>query len=423
MSVFTNLFRKLTDAYTKNPNSNVGKLIVIMSEGIDDLNDTLKTVEAWRDINQAQGTTLDLIGENVGQERGQANDEIMRILIRARVARNLSDGTFDGVIKALAVTLNTTSENIKIQELYDDIDAPEPAAIAITGLPLDVLNASGLSAGQFGLITQRVIAAGTRVAVIELEGTFSFASGEMVEGGTATSNFVGKVPNETDVNPHIFMAVGNGTGLYTPTSFIYTPSITDHLNISTLNGGVYSAGASSDGKQPQHLFSFNLIEHVERNYGPIPAATTADKVAWLKANINKLTGNWWGFGTSPSGNRANLVAWTPSNAQAFPRNEWRVAEKMTTTAGTPTKLSYVLGDVTEPLWHSNPANAIDSNGFVHFLAYAEPSNGTVSSVINTDYVELIVEMKPSPEGFANIAGTTGGTLSGLLVNDDIDLPI
>lgn len=187
MGVFTTLFRKLTDAYTKNPNSNVGKLIVIMSEGIDDLNDTLKTVEAWRDINQAEGTTLDLIGENVGQARGQANDEIMRILIRARVARNLSDGTFDGVIKALAVTLNTTTENIKIQELYDDIDSPEPAAIAITGLPLDVLNASGLSAGQFGLITQRVIAAGTRVAVIELAGTFSFASGMSVE--TSTEGF------------------------------------------------------------------------------------------------------------------------------------------------------------------------------------------------------------------------------------------
>lgn len=187
MSVFLDLFRKLTDAYTKNPNSNVGKLLVIMSEGIDDVKDTLNRIESWRDINQAEGTTLDLIGENVGQPRGQATDEVMRILVRARVARNLSDGTFDGVIKALAVTLNTTPDKIKIKELYDDIDSPEPAAIAITGLPLDVLNESGLSANQFGLITQRVIAAGTRVAVIELAGTFSFAAGTTIE--TSTEGF------------------------------------------------------------------------------------------------------------------------------------------------------------------------------------------------------------------------------------------
>ncbi len=35
---------------------------------------------------------------------------------------------------------------------------------------------------------------------------------------------------------------------------------------------------------------------------------------------------------------------------------------------------------------------IDSNGFTHFLAYAEASDGTTASVINTDYVELNVEL-------------------------------
>lgn len=177
MSVFNDLFRKLTDAYTKNPNSNIGKLLVIVSDQLDDVRNTLDRVEQWRDIDKAKGTTLDLIGENVGQTRGLATDEIMRILIRARVARNLSDGTFNGIISALAVTLNTTPDKIKIKELYDDIDDPEPAAIAITGLPLDVLNQSGLSATQFGKITQRVMPGGVRVAVIELAGTFSFASG------------------------------------------------------------------------------------------------------------------------------------------------------------------------------------------------------------------------------------------------------
>lgn len=187
MSVFNDLIRKLADAYTKERSSNIGKLFVILSEQIDDVRDTLTRIEEWRDIDKAEGTTLDLIGENVGQTRGLATDEIMRILIRARVARNLSDGTFNGIISALSVTLNTTPDKIKIKELYDDIDDPEPAAIAITGLPLDVLNNSGLSATQFGLITQKVLPGGVRVAVIELAGTFSFASGSTVE--TSTEGF------------------------------------------------------------------------------------------------------------------------------------------------------------------------------------------------------------------------------------------
>ena len=36
----------------------------------------------------------------------------------------------------------------------------------------------------------------------------------------------------------------------------------------------------------------------------------------------------------------------------------------------------------------------DANGFAHFLAYAEPSDGIVPSLLNTDYVSLEIELKP-----------------------------
>lgn len=170
------MMRSLTESYTKNPNSNVGKLILLVSGQIEDLDETLKKVETWRDINQAEGETLDLIAANVGQLRGLATDEVLRILIRARVARNVSDGTMDGVINSLAVTLNTTPDKFGIKELYNDSLTPEPAAIVITGLPIEVINQSGMSAVQFGKITQRVVASGVRVAAIDLSGTFSFSS-------------------------------------------------------------------------------------------------------------------------------------------------------------------------------------------------------------------------------------------------------
>lgn len=410
MSVFNDLFRKLTDAYTKNPDSNIGKLVVILSEQIDEVRGTLNKIEEWRDIDKAQGTTLDLIGENVGQTRGLATDEIMRILIRARVARNLSDGTFNGIIKALAVTLNTTSDRIKIKELYDDIDDPEPAAIAITGLPLDVLNNSGLSATQFGLITQRVLPGGVRVAVIELAGTFSFASDpDHIVKGRSVSNFKSKIAGSGDLNPHVLKAIGNGTGLPAPTSYTFEVTTADYSRTASIDGQTYRSGATTDTKQTSHLFVFKVIDHVERLYGPIPGATLADRVAWLKANISNFTVTWRGFGTYSGGGRANMTRW---NAET---NAWLsiAVTNAFHTSTSPQSLTF------QPA----VANSIDANGFIYVAVYSEPATATVAAYLETDYVELVMTVGTETEGFADIAGTTGGTLSGLLVNDTTELPI
>ena len=40
-------------------------------------------------------------------------------------------------------------------------------------------------------------------------------------------------------------------------------------------------------------------------------------------------------------------------------------------------------------------NYIGTDGFIHFLAFAQASDGTTPSTINTDYVELIVDLDTS----------------------------
>lgn len=173
MSIFTSMIQRLTDIFTKKEDSNIGKLMLIISTQIDSLNETFLKIESWRDIDQAEGTTLDLEGSNVGQKRGQVSDEIMRVLIKARIARNNSDGTINKMIDALARSLNTTPDKVKIKALYDQ---GEPAAIMIEGVPIDALNAVGMTAGQLGFIAQKIVGAGVRVASIDLTGTFSFSS-------------------------------------------------------------------------------------------------------------------------------------------------------------------------------------------------------------------------------------------------------
>ena len=174
MSVFQAMFRRLTDTYTKNENSNIGKVLLLLSEQIDDLNESFIAIENYRDLNQATGSTLDLIGKAIGQPRGKATDEVYRILLRARIARNASDGTTDKIINALALALNTDPSDIRISELTDG-GVYEPATVGLVNLPIEALLGAGMTATQFGILLQRVVAAGVRVASVDLTGSFQLS--------------------------------------------------------------------------------------------------------------------------------------------------------------------------------------------------------------------------------------------------------
>lgn len=174
MSVFQDMFRRLTDTYTKNEDSNIGKVLLLLSEQIDDLNESFVAIENYRDLNQASGTTLDLIGKAIGQPRGKATDEVYRILLRARIARNASDGTTNKIINALALALNTDPSDIRISELTDG-GVYEPATVGLVNLPIEALLGAGMTATQFGILLQRVVAAGVRVASVDLTGSFQLS--------------------------------------------------------------------------------------------------------------------------------------------------------------------------------------------------------------------------------------------------------
>ena len=174
MGVLERMLKRITDNYSKDPDSNVGKLLNITAKEIEDLRGTLDKIDDYRDIDKAEGETLDRIGYNVQQWRGQATDPVYRILIKSRIARNLSDGSINTVIETLAITLDTKKEEIEVRELWDDPSAPEPAAIFIS-VPTQRLNEIGFSLTQFGRLCNRIVAAGVKADVL-LQGTFQFSS-------------------------------------------------------------------------------------------------------------------------------------------------------------------------------------------------------------------------------------------------------
>jgi len=105
MSLFNEMISKLTDLFTKNEKSNIGKIIRIVSDELTAVQTALETTEEWRDIDKAEGTTLDLIGENIGQPRSKTNDEEFRLLIKTKIFSNLSIGDIDSVNQLLRIHL------------------------------------------------------------------------------------------------------------------------------------------------------------------------------------------------------------------------------------------------------------------------------------------------------------------------------
>lgn len=213
--------------------------------------------------------------------------------------------------------------------------------------------------------------------MIDRESLISHVMGNSITD-QSNANFIGKVSGSTTANPHISRFDANSQ-LNSPMDYLEITQ-NDYNKILALDGISYSVTTSIANIRPQHKFSFNLIEHVQRTYGTIPGVTTADKVAWLKSNTSKLTFNWWGFGSSPLGNKAMITMWRATGL-------WESSTYSHTNSSS-TKLTYNMGG-------SNLETRIDSNGFAHFLAYAEPSDGTTPSIINTDYVELIVDLDTS----------------------------
>jgi hypothetical protein len=165
--------------------------------------------------------------------------------------------------------------------------------------------------------------------------------------------------------------------LQSPSSLTAENSQSQYGTTFTLDGATFTLANTGSGNISQHLFSFDLISYVERKHGVSIGVDLAAKVAWVKANATSLTFKWHGFGSSPIGSKATVSMWDGVSAWITQGNH---------TSASVAMLSYTFNSV-------NINSRLDSNGFVHLIAYADASNGTVASTINTDYVELNVEYR------------------------------
>lgn len=171
----------LPSMFAKAEESNLGKTFKIFLSEITNLTDLIAKMDEWKDIDNASGKVLDQLGENIGQNRGMANDEIYRVLIRGKFMRNTSDGSLNRIILALSSSLHCPPESICIINGFDSDDLNEPASLVIETIPLKHLNQTGLTIRQFIQIVNQIIPAGVRLSYINLEGTFGFSVSASIE--------------------------------------------------------------------------------------------------------------------------------------------------------------------------------------------------------------------------------------------------
>ncbi|MGA4517192.1 hypothetical protein ACPA0F_07880 [Solibacillus silvestris] len=165
---------KLVDYFDKRPDSNISKLLGILSEEIGQVKKTNETVMLWRNIDSAEGKTLDNIGSDVRIFRGSATDELYRLLIKAKIIRNLSDSTMDNIIRAIAMALSAQADEIKVTEKWHDEYDPEPLTIKKISMPMSRVIGAGMSDEEFVQVVRHIIAAGIKIEEILLQGTFEF---------------------------------------------------------------------------------------------------------------------------------------------------------------------------------------------------------------------------------------------------------
>ncbi|KNH23932.1 hypothetical protein ACS78_08245 [Priestia megaterium] len=175
-------FSKLSDAFIKSENSNLGKIFSLLDEEVNQLKDSFTRIEEWRDLNNAQGKTLDFIGNDVGQKRGKTNDDVYRALIKSKIARDRSDGTFNKVIEVLAQTLNCSPSEFQLHS------ADEPATVYMTNAPIDTIYDAGLTPYTFTNIVQSTVSGGVKVQSIQMDGTFELSSLEDFENDPDGNN-------------------------------------------------------------------------------------------------------------------------------------------------------------------------------------------------------------------------------------------
>lgn len=193
--------KKLPDAYAKNTDSNIYKLLQLVNLLHNDLRIDLQSIDESRDIQNATGRTLDKYGEMISVSRGGATDEQYRTKILSQIARYVTESDCNSVISAIAHIFDVPVTDISIIE--GDMN------VEILGLTMEMLEKSGYKSREIEAMIRGVIPIGVEMSSPKYAGTLMI----MEEGKTVGDTFVQNYPVLGPALWYGSLAQNIGTGL------------------------------------------------------------------------------------------------------------------------------------------------------------------------------------------------------------------
>lgn len=107
------LIAEISDHWVKDPRGNMYKLLDTYNTGFEQISDMADKVERWRAIQDAEGTTLDLFGQDINTSRPTKEDDPYRFLIKLKVLLSRAQGTIPSIVHITSTALGT-DKGIKI---------------------------------------------------------------------------------------------------------------------------------------------------------------------------------------------------------------------------------------------------------------------------------------------------------------------
>lgn len=155
--------KRLPDAYAKNTDSNIYKLLQLVNLLYNDLKIDLTCIDKSRDIHEATGKTLDRYGEMINVSRGGATDEQYRTKILSQIARYVTESDCNSVISAIAIIFDVPVTDISIIE--------EDMKVEILGLTMEMLEKSGYKSREIEAMIRGLIPIGVEMSPPKYAGT------------------------------------------------------------------------------------------------------------------------------------------------------------------------------------------------------------------------------------------------------------
>lgn len=138
---------------TDDEDNRIVKLLKAWTSTLQPIEDTAQAMILQKNVDDAEGAQLDALGKLVGQGRAGLDDVSYRLYIKARIAVNRSNGTFNELIKITVLVLGNPAFTITATN-----QGPATLTVVIEGATLSMDVAMILS----GLL-QRAKSGGVRL--------------------------------------------------------------------------------------------------------------------------------------------------------------------------------------------------------------------------------------------------------------------